>query len=222
MLSRTESINYLGIFIDQHLTFKNHVDHVCNNISPAVGILSKVRWILPRKVCILLYNALIHCRLSYCIESWGSASDHVLHPLEVLQKRAIRFLCFKSFTDHTLPLFKTLGILNVRSIFYHKICLLVFKELHGLNKVDSFGFRFAQHSMGTRSVSNQLLCIPNQESKLTNALFQTMSYVGPRLFNQVPHTIKATLSISLFKKNLRSWLVENHPPVYKIIYPHKN
>ena len=160
-LSRTESINYLGIFIDQHLTFKDHVDHVCNNISPAVGILSKVRWILPRNVCILLYNALIHCRLSYCIESWGSASDHVLHPLEILQKRAIRFICFKSFTDHTLPLFKTLGILSVRSIFYHKICLLVFKELHGLNKVDSFGFRFAQHSMGTRSVSDQLLCIPN-------------------------------------------------------------
>ena len=222
VLARTERVNYLGILIDQHLTFKYHVDHICNKISPAVGILSKVRWVLPRNICILLYNALIHCRLSYCIESWGSASDNVLYPLEILQKRAVRFICFKPFTDHTLPLFKKLGILSVRNMFYFKVCQLVFKELHGMNNVDSFGFRFAQHSIGTRSVSNQLLCLPYQGNNLTKALFQTMSNVGPRLFNKVPHVIKTTPSLSLFKQKLRSWLVDNYPPVYKIIYPHKN
>ena len=220
LISRTESVKYLGILLDHHLTFRNHIENLCIKISPAIGILSKVRWILPRKLCLQLYNSLIHSRLSYCIETWGSASKSAIRPLEVLQKKVVRFITFSSFTAHSPPLFKDLGILNIRKLYYLKICIRVFKELQGLSIVEPVNFRVVNHGIVTRSASNLSLCILLCNTTITNALSQTMSFVGPRIYNDAPDVIKNTNSISLFKAKLKTWLLVNDPDVYKLIYPH--
>ena len=46
-LERKESVKYLGIVIDQNLTWKHHIDHVALKISRYFVLLSKLRHHVP-------------------------------------------------------------------------------------------------------------------------------------------------------------------------------
>ena len=38
-----ESVRYLGVIIDYHLSWKNHIDHVAIKLSRTVGLICKLR-----------------------------------------------------------------------------------------------------------------------------------------------------------------------------------
>ena len=220
LLTRVDKVKYLGVFFDQHLTFKHHIEFLCKKISPIIGILGKVRWFLPKHICILLYKTLIHSQLAYCIESWGSASNFAFSPLERLQKKVLRFISHSAFDAHTAPIFHKLGILRVRELFFYKICIIVFKELRGLKVCTKYGFNRDNYSRETRSSTRGLLQIPHT-TKLSNSLFKTLSHVGPRFYNLIPQTAKDTESISNFKNCVSNWLIETAQPIYTIMYVHR-
>jgi len=85
-LPRTASCKYLGTYIDEHITWKEHVRHVCKKISPIIGIIYKIRHFIPLNLMHQLYYSLIHSHISYCIEVWGSAYDTHLYPLKNYRK----------------------------------------------------------------------------------------------------------------------------------------
>ena len=47
ILKRQHFVKYLGFNLDNHLTFKNHIDSVSSRISKAVGLLYKLNGTLP-------------------------------------------------------------------------------------------------------------------------------------------------------------------------------
>ena len=55
LLEWVEVMNFLGEYIEQCLTFKNHIDQVCKKISRPVGIPVSVPHNIPR----ILYFSLI-------------------------------------------------------------------------------------------------------------------------------------------------------------------
>ena len=46
---KTET-NFLGIFIDNKLTWKAHINHICNKVSKSIAILRQVRSIFPKNI----------------------------------------------------------------------------------------------------------------------------------------------------------------------------
>ena len=179
-----------------------------------------MRWIFPKRICLLLYNSLFHSHLVYCIDAWGSASNNVLRPLEMLQKKAIRFVSNSDYLAHTSPIFKSLGLLKLRHIYFMRISIVVFKELKGINSGEPFGFTRINHAYQTRSASNDLLRLPNTPSGgISNSLIRTMAYVGPRCYNALPSNISnVNCSLSLFKRNLKNWLIFSELDVYQLVY----
>ena len=110
------STNFLGVTIDNQLTWRDHIQGVRKKVSKAIGVLSKVRHFVPNKTLKTLYNALILPHFNYSLLLWGSSASSYLEQLFILQKRAIRLISNASFHDHTKPLFH-----------YHK--LLTLKDL---------------------------------------------------------------------------------------------
>ena len=91
-LEEVNSCKYLGVYIDNNLTWKCHITHVCTKIRPVIGILFKIRHLVPTKLLRSLYYALIHPHILYCIEAWGSTYKSYLEPLYILQKRSLESL----------------------------------------------------------------------------------------------------------------------------------
>ena len=116
-LERKEFLKYLGIFIDQNLTWKHHIDHVAFKISRYVGLLSKLRHHVPTHTLITIYRSLISPHLTYGLLAWGQACKSHLEKLLQLQKRALRFICFSDFKQHTVPLFIQAGVLTIQNFF---------------------------------------------------------------------------------------------------------
>ena len=67
-------IRYLGILIDSNLSWKFHIDYVCQKVSKTIGIIAKLRHFVPRHVLLTLYRSLILPYISYSICAWGHAT----------------------------------------------------------------------------------------------------------------------------------------------------
>ena len=71
-LGQVDNIKFLGVYIDQHLTWKTHVNFFAAKISKSVGLLYKAKCYLPSKSLLTLYYALIYPYLTYCNLIWAS------------------------------------------------------------------------------------------------------------------------------------------------------
>ena len=61
------NVKFLGIFIDENLTWKFHMDHVCIKISKSIGIISRTCFVLSTKTKLSLHYTLIYPYISYTV-----------------------------------------------------------------------------------------------------------------------------------------------------------
>ena len=122
-IERVESFNFLGIMLDENLTWKSHIEMVAKKISKVTGILYRLKNIFPENVLFMLYNSLIVSYINYGLLLWGV---HV-HKLELLQKKALRFMTNSGYIAHTTPLLIKHGLLNVRDMYKLKLLKFYYK-----------------------------------------------------------------------------------------------
>ena len=92
-LFESTKIKYLGIILDNSLSWKHHIFELRKKLSRAVGILYKMRSLnTPKNVLLSLYYSLFHSHMSYGICLYGSADDQYLSKIVLIQKRAIRLI----------------------------------------------------------------------------------------------------------------------------------
>ena len=65
-LSKVESEGVLGVYIDSHLTWNEHVDTLRRKLLQRIAILGRTWRYLPTKCRLLLYNASIKPLFTYC------------------------------------------------------------------------------------------------------------------------------------------------------------
>ena len=122
-IEHVSSFNFLGLTIDQHLTWKPHLDKITAKITRATGILNKLKFLLPIDIKLSLYNTLVLPHFNYNLILWG----HKFNKIEKLQKRIVRVTSCSKYNAHTEPIFKVLKILKLQDLykqsllnFYHK------------------------------------------------------------------------------------------------------
>ena len=72
---------YLGIILDKHLTFKNHMATVKLKLNRANGLLAKLRHVNPTLLRTICY-AIFEPHLRYGCQLWGQAQTQVLENIE--------------------------------------------------------------------------------------------------------------------------------------------
>ena len=91
-----EFVRYLGIIIDNNLSWNHHIDHVAIKISQTVGLICKLRHFLPRHTLLTIYRSVVAPYLTYGLTAWGQAYKSHLEKHLKLQKRVLRFSIFLS------------------------------------------------------------------------------------------------------------------------------
>ena len=64
-VSKTFSQKHLSVILDFKLTFEEHLNNVLAKVNKAVGLLRKLRNILPRTTLVTIYKAFIRPHLDY-------------------------------------------------------------------------------------------------------------------------------------------------------------
>ena len=70
-LERVKQTKFLGVIIDENLTWKNQIDNIAKNISRVIGLLYKLKHFVPERILYSLYCTLISPHINYCILAWG-------------------------------------------------------------------------------------------------------------------------------------------------------
>jgi len=107
------SFKYLGIHIEDHLTWKYYIVHVNTKVLRSLFSIKQVENFLPRDSMRTLYFASVHFHYIYGIVTWGNASKAALHHPIVLQKRALRIINNINYNGHTDPLFKASRLVKI-------------------------------------------------------------------------------------------------------------
>ena len=74
----------LEVLLDSSLDWSSHVQYMISKLARASYLFYKIRNTVSVDVLKMLYFSLGHCHLKHCIVSWGTASNSVLEPLEVV------------------------------------------------------------------------------------------------------------------------------------------
>ena len=204
-IDRVKETTFLGVILDEHLTWKSHIHNVARKVSKAVGIIYKSSFCLDNSSLQILYFSLIYPYLFYCVSVWASTYPSNLRRLITLQKRVIRIMSRSAFDAHTDPLFKNLKILNLESIYKFQVGKFMYQYRSGLLP-DSFNNMFLVthqvHSYGTRS--SKFFHLPQCR---TNVRMFSISFQGPKFFNSLSSEIRNATSTASFCRKLKAFLL---------------
>ena len=125
LIQRDKVTKFLGVYVDENLTWKAHIECIDNKISKSIGILYRSRHILNKHQLKLIYFSFIHSYLTYTNIAWASTNKSKLMLLYRRQKHAIRVINFKDRFTHTQPLFAEMKILSIYELnIFQTICFM--------------------------------------------------------------------------------------------------
>ena len=204
-LERLQNTKFLGVVLSHDLSWNKHIDVVLNKISKNIGIIAKVRHLLPLSHTCILYRTLVEPYLNYCNLVW--ASQHKRGNLEKIlkvQKKYCRIITFSEFQAHSGPLFKQLAFLTVYSIFRFQLAIFMYKCTHNLlphNESYSFVTGNTLHSHATRHCTDLVTAYCR-----TTCRWTTVQIQGPKLWNSLPDYVKNVPSVNQFRSRVRKYV----------------
>ena len=123
-------MKYLGLQIDNNLSWKYHIDYISSKVSKGIGMIARLRHLVtPFATLLNIYRSLIEPYISYGLIAWGQAANIHLNKVLILQKCALPLMYFADSNAHSAPLFVHSRILPVRMLYYH----LVSSMMHDIN-----------------------------------------------------------------------------------------
>lgn len=225
ILKEVQSVKFLGVIINNKLTWTDHILYLQNKLKVAIGVLKRIKPYLPRKTLKTVYHSLFESHMTYCISVWGGTTKTHIETLFRLQKRCLRVLygdedqyncnadmvpnhnqsatnnITRSFIQqHTKPIFHNNEILTIQNAYSYFTCTEMTKTLKCRQPQ-------AIYSLFTRSVreTSNTLILPVYSN--------FFAYHGARMWNVVlKHMLKSicpmSVKMSLFKSNLKTALLK--------------
>ena len=153
----------LGIYIDDHLSWTSHIDHLCLTLSSKISLLRQISADVPQYIQKLYYQSYIVPLLDYGCNTWGTTSSSNIEYPSKLKKQAPRIILKADFMTPPKLMFKTLGWLSVPKRLLYNKAILTYKALNNLTPTYiscQLTPLLEKHLGSLRSSENRLLCTP--------------------------------------------------------------
>ena len=210
--STETSFKLLGVLFDEYLSFDAHITHLCTKIAKSLFCINRVKNFVTHETLKLMYFAMIHSHIVYCINIYGCANKTTLNKLWLKQKEAIRVISNAPYRAHSLPLFINLKILPINELI--KFSNLKFMHNYCSNKLP---ITFRELWMRNRERQTERNLRNMNDFNVPPHHFATVKrfplFTFPQLWNDEPER-KNTQSIFIYLKQLKTVLLDSlvdHP-----------
>ena len=206
------SIIYLGMCIDDRLSFTEHVNDICNKLNKFCGITYSLSTLVPDSSLLVIYNSLIYPLILQNIIIWGGISEIHKNRIQVAMNKILRNILKVKFNENHVPLmsvnemFKKLQFLKFKDI--HEYFMLKFFHLIYYNRHDVFLENFAQFlPLNNYNTRNSRINLPDvrtdTEKKFT--IFQCCCVV-----RRLPEYLLLPQSMNSLKKNFKKYAIDKY------------
>lgn len=147
-------------------------------------------------------HAFVSSHLDYCNVLYLGVSQASLSRLQLVQNSAARLLTGSKRREHISPVLIKLHWLPIRYRIQYKALLYVFKSLHGTaSEYVADLISRCQSSRSLRSNDQLLLVVPRSSLKCKGD--RGFSFAAPRLWNNLPLSVKTCPSLGVFQSALK-------------------
>ena len=127
IITATNEIKYVGVIIDNKITWIPHITYVKNKVSNGIGIMFNARNYLKRDALINLYHSYISPYLIHCIGAWGNATNCYLEQLYLTQKKVARMISFSNYNTPSKDISKQLNIVPLNNHVVNRIGIMKYE-----------------------------------------------------------------------------------------------
>ena len=201
-LSEISSDKYLGIILDNKLSFNNHVDQIVSKATKLLNLCRRNLHMCSPELKEIAYKALVRPHLEYASPAWSPHTQRNINKIESVQTRAARFV-LGNYTYGPES--------SIRNEIHSK---LGWKPLYVRRALYDLSFFY--------KVRNGLICTPFpvevQPSYMCNSKYQHIQALHAenyknsffprtvRLWNALPTSCHSATSITIFNSQCQSWL----------------
>jgi len=132
-IKHTTCTKYLGMYIDQHLSWTDHIPNLEIKLSQSVAMFYRIRYYLSNNALWSVHYSLTYSHLQYAIGVWGGDWKTALIRLSVLHNKVLRAMTYSSYRSRVSPLHKNLNLLKINDIYI----LEIGKFMHNLHNLSS-------------------------------------------------------------------------------------
>ena len=205
LLSRTTSIKYLGVWLDDQLSWNAHVTQLLKKVSSLIGIIYRKKYLLSARCRKNIYFGLVYSSLVYCIEVYGRAKKSVLKPLIVKCNTFLRILQDKPRRYSIKELYRNYETLPVNLLYKLFILKLMYRVVYCKCLLPSvivnlFSINDDIHSYNTRS--------RHEFNIQANSCTNSISYIGPSMWLKLPRTNRELSSLASFLHHCKLLLLD--------------
>lgn len=203
-IKRVKKFKYLGLVLDEELTFKQHVDHVKKLIAPFIPIMWRNGRYIPMSKRRSIYLAYVHSHISYMLPIYGDCCQYKLNELKTLQNRCIMAHFGLPRLTSTTYLYST-SILPLNELakverLTHMYKMITCKVKHNF----AITYNGTVHEHRTRQMNNiytrNPFTLANRRSKdSSNAALMTVISE----FNDLDNETRQLRSVKSFRQSLR-------------------
>ena len=132
-LDSVGNFKHLGLVLSSNFTWTGHIEHVISKVNQRVGLLRRIKYLLPKKARLLYYKSLVHPIFDYADMVWGDKDNAVLmNNLQVLQNKAAKLVLDKPLYSSATDALNQLRWLNLKQRRLFHRCLYVYKCVNGV------------------------------------------------------------------------------------------
>lgn len=203
VIERVDSFKYLGIILDETLSWKSHISHVEKKVASMCGIMRRISGFVTRKALLSYYYAYIHSQLNYLVSIWGRACISNIKKLQVLQNRCLKTIFRRPYLYSTILLYSdgSHNILPLIALCELQTHQLVFDVIHSPIMHHNMQFPQALNIYGTRQANNL-----QRVKASTNFAQRRIRFIGPLKYNQLPVELKQVPNRETFKSKLKLYM----------------
>ena len=110
-------VKYLGIQIDQHLNWNEHIKNIIPKLTRAIGTLSNIYHYVPKLFLQTINHSIFNSHVIYACQVWGQ-NENCLKKLSSLQNKAIKIINFKQEDFPVNELYNVNGVLKIKDYIY--------------------------------------------------------------------------------------------------------
>ncbi len=208
----SSNVKNLGVIFDASMSMCDQIGAICKSVNFHIRNLWRVRRFITKEACHHAVRALVLSRIDYANSLLYGSKQIYLQRLQRLQNKAARLIFACGRDQSSSPLLCTLHWLPVKDRIKYKILLYIFKSLNRqapiyltdlLQLYNDPNCNMESRRRLRSSSDATRLAVPRSKRQAGDNSFPIW---GPRLWNQLPVSIREAPSVSAFKRMLKTHL----------------
>ncbi len=200
-IEQVSNYKYLGVYLDQHLTFSYHLDKLGRKIKSRTFILNRMRNFISQNLAGDLYRSLIEPHFMYADIVYDAATKQPRQLLQTKQNNALRVVANvdRHFSATSVHLETNTPWLD--TIRKERCCIEVYKALNSLAPPAICNmFLRPDHERSLRSSHANQFIPPRNRTAFADNNFVCRSY---QYWQHIPIDVRNSSSLAIFKKSVR-------------------